>query len=212
MSLAGLVCAALFLLADVSGSVEDNHYILQRDGTAAAFESEEVLTAVARRPVAVAYAEFSHTFRVRVEWRVLQTPDDARRFAADLRSVRRSFAGSTDTGNALEDALRLLGSVPCDAVERTIDVVSDGAADDLDKVHQMRDRAVEMGVRINALAIYTRYREPGRWMAENVVTPEGDTAPAGFVIEADGWDQFRLAFRRKLIMEIGEWVRPATSG
>ena len=61
--------AAIVLLLDVSGSVDNTHYAAQRDGTAAAFEHPHVIgTIAASEGVAVALAEFAYRATTRLGW------------------------------------------------------------------------------------------------------------------------------------------------
>src|SRR5262244_3390901 len=78
---------ALVLAIDVSGSVDDNRFKLQREGIAAALESEEVAAAVAagvNRTIEIAVLEWAEEQRVLVPWIVLRGPDDLKALATRL--------------------------------------------------------------------------------------------------------------------------------
>jgi hypothetical protein len=66
---------ALVLAIDVSGSVDDNRFKLQREGIAAALESEEVAAAVlsgANQTVEMAAVEWAEEQHLLVPWTVLR--------------------------------------------------------------------------------------------------------------------------------------------
>src|SRR3984957_15638390 len=59
---------ALVLVTDVSRSIDDSEFALEKDGYAAAFNSDQVLSAIKSGPlgaIAVAYVEFASGFEVK---------------------------------------------------------------------------------------------------------------------------------------------------
>src|SRR5215469_12630498 len=76
---------ALVLAIDVSGSVDDNRFGLQREGVAAALESEEVAAALlsgVNQTIEIAVIEWAEEQRVLVPWTVLHGRDDLGALAA----------------------------------------------------------------------------------------------------------------------------------
>ena len=66
---------ALVLAVDVSGSVDDHRFKLQREGIAAALESEEVATAVSigvNGTIEIAVVEWAEEQRLLVPWTILR--------------------------------------------------------------------------------------------------------------------------------------------
>jgi hypothetical protein len=62
---------ALVLTVDVSGSIDDNHFRLQREGIAAALESEEVAAALSNglnQTIEIAVVEWAEEQRLLVPW------------------------------------------------------------------------------------------------------------------------------------------------
>ncbi len=64
---------ALVLVTDVSRSIDDSEFKLEKDGYASAFTSQQVLDAIQGGPIgaiAVAYVEFASSFEVRtvLDW------------------------------------------------------------------------------------------------------------------------------------------------
>jgi len=70
---------AVVLAIDVSGSVDDNRFKLQREGIATALESEEVAAAVlsgVNQMVEIAAVEWAEEQRLLVPWTILRGRDD----------------------------------------------------------------------------------------------------------------------------------------
>src|ERR1700751_4255404 len=85
---------ALVLAIDVSGSVNDNRFKLQREGIAAALASEEVVAAVSggvNQTVEIAIVEWAEEQRILVPWTALHKRDDLEALAARLRTASRSW-------------------------------------------------------------------------------------------------------------------------
>ena len=77
----GRADVALVLAIDVSGSVDDSRFALQRKGIAAALESEEVAAAISggvNQTVEIAVVEWAEEQRLLVPWTVLHGRDDLR--------------------------------------------------------------------------------------------------------------------------------------
>src|ERR1700712_1519063 len=73
----------LVLVSDVSRSVDDTEFRMQKDGYAAAFNDARVLAAIKGGPIgaiAVAYIEFAGSYEVRtvLDWRMIRDSASAR--------------------------------------------------------------------------------------------------------------------------------------
>lgn len=189
-------CAAhltrcLALAIDVSGSVSDAHFVLQRDATAEALEQPVVRRAM-RDGLSVAVLLFGERARVVVP--PAASPDAA---AAALRGVERSFGGGTNIAAAVRLGVEVLAAQPCEA--RVLDVSGDGRHNTgpLDELAQAVGAAAEAGVQINVLPVVTR-AEPdiAEWMTDHLARPTG-----GFVVAAE-WGGFARAIRHKLAAEV----------
>lgn len=197
-----LSCAvALVLLLDTSGSIHKSEYELQRDGTAAAFESEEIGRVIDRAGgVAVTVVEFASRTRHVLPWRLITAREESRRFAADLRATERGISGSTATAIALDEAVRLFDTAPCEPDEKVIDVSTDGPPDNDQNVPAARDRAFAAGIKINGIGVFTHStpvgEAPSDFMRKDLITP------GGFAIDVTNWADFEQAIRRKLILEL----------
>ncbi|MBM3480535.1 MAG: DUF1194 domain-containing protein, partial [Alphaproteobacteria bacterium] len=92
----------LVLLNDGSGSIDEEEYRLQREGTASAIEHPQVLRAL-RGPIAVAYGEWGSPggAQLILPWTRIAGEDDAGAFADRLVAAPRP----PQTWNAIGDAL-----------------------------------------------------------------------------------------------------------
>src|SRR5262245_61880317 len=121
----------LVLAADVSRSVDDPKFRLQRSGYAAALENPRVLEAIrsgANRRIAVAYLEWSGVVsqRVVVDWTLIGDEKSAHEFGDRLLEAPRSFADRTSISAGIDFAMTQLERAPFEGLRRTIDVSGDG--------------------------------------------------------------------------------------
>ena len=195
------VDAALVLAIDVSGSVTEERFELQRRGAAEAFASAEFIEAISQGPhhaVAIAVFEWSGVGEqaVVVPWIRIRTAEEARAFAAQLLAAERAFSTFTAVGEAIHFAVDLLGTAPS-AGRRVIDVSGDGSDNEGRQAGPARDRAVAAAIVVNGLPILDV--EPGleEWYRKNVQGGHGS-----FTIPARSLADFRNALLAKLIREI----------
>jgi hypothetical protein len=204
-SLAGAaspVDTALVIAVDVSLSVDDGRYRLQRDGTAAAFESDDLARAIAEGPngaIEVTVMEFSDPDRqiAVIPWTRLASAADAADFARRLRGVHRTSHGLTGIADALLAAEALLDDAPAPATRRIVDVSSDGMSNIGTAITAARDRLVDAGITINGLPILTEAVWLDTYYAEYVIGGED-----AFLEIARDQSSFAEAMHRKLIREI----------
>jgi len=180
---------ALVLAIDVSGSVDDNRFKLQREGIAAALESDELATVVAmgvNQTIEVAVIEWAEEQHVVVPWTVLRQRNELTALARRVRTANRSWVHTkTDPGGGIVAAENLLAAEPLAADRQVIDVSGDGRqnAGELETA-EARDAAVSHAVTINGLPI-TCGDEPelDKWYRANVIG-----GPGSFLIVANGYD------------------------
>lgn len=191
-------CAvALVLLLDASGSVTNEDWRMQVQGTADGIADDAVTRIIERQgAVAMTAIAFSDLTVPMVPWRVLRTAGEARGFAQALREAPRALYGGTRIGEAIDDAVVALDAAPCAAEQEVIDVASDGDADPVPTM-RARDAAAARGVRVNAIGIgRLPGGNPADWLRDNAVTM------GGFSIDVGDWSDFSRAMRRKLQMEL----------
>ncbi|GAC1342705.1 MAG: hypothetical protein NVSMB18_17210 [Acetobacteraceae bacterium] len=210
---------ALVLVSDVSRSVDDSEFRLQKEGYRAAFSDPRVLAAIKGGPIgaiAVSYIEFAGVYEVRtvLDWQVVRDPASAAALTDDLTAAPRSFWGRTSISAGIDRAMQLLAESPFEAQRRVIDVAGDGTNNSGREVTAARDDAVAAGVTINGLAIinenpvsytFAHVQPPGglpAWYKENVTG-----GPGSFVVEVHSFEAFGEAMTRKLITEIA--ARPS---
>ncbi len=208
------VDVALALVTDVSRSIDDSEYDLEKKGYATAFTSPEVIAAIkggAVGSLAVTYIEFAGSYEVRtvIDWTVIRGEADARAFADQLLAVPRSFYGRTAIGSGIELGIKALATSGFEAQRNVIDVCGDGTNNNGPEVASVRDDAVAAGITINGLAIINDH--PVSWTFAHVQPPGGLAnyyrenvagGPGTFVLEIHDFKTFGEAMTRKLINEI----------
>ncbi len=192
----------LVLAFDVSASVNDAEFDLQRIGTARALRHASVRAAIeqAEGGVALSIVQWSSVGlqALGLDWAVLRTSEDVEAFADQVGAMPRMLSGGgTMIHTGLEFAARQLDSAPGSARRRVIDLSGNGRADDHDKMLEMRDRLVRDGVIINALAIEEHKDDLTTYFYRFLIG-----GPAAFVITADEFEDYSDAMQRKLHREI----------
>jgi hypothetical protein len=208
------VDVALVLVTDVSRSIDDSEFRLEKDGYASAFTSQKVLEAIQGGPtgkIAVAYVEFASSFEVRtvLDWTVIQDKASAQAFIDRLSGAPRSFWGRTAISAGVDQAMNLLAETGMNPARRVIDVCGDGTNNAGREVADARDDAVKAGITINGLAIINDH--PVSWTFAHVQPPGGlakyyrenvTGGPGSFVLEVHDFSTFGEAMTRKLVDEI----------
>lgn len=212
----------LVLGADVSRSVDEREFRLQRDGYASGLTHPQVIQAIQSGPlgrIAVIYYEWSGTAaqRVIVDWSVIANAADAERFSQKLLSEPRAFMDRTAIGAAIEYGMAQLTRGPFQSPRRVIDISGDGTNTNGPLPSTARDAAVELGITINGLVILSP--EPLPWNPAHTHPPGGLEnyfrenvigGPGAFTLVAEGFETFNRAILNKLIKEIA--LAPETGG
>ena len=208
------VDVALVLVTDVSRSIDDSEFTLEKHGYAAAFTDPKVLEAIQGGPtgrIAVAYVEFASNFEVRtvLDWTVIHDKASAQAFVDKLSAAPRSFWGRTAISAGIDQGVQLLAESGVTPARRVIDVCGDGTNNAGRDVAQARDDAVKAGITINGLAIINDH--PVSWTFAHVQPPGGlpnyyrenvTGGPGSFVLEVHDFASFGEAMTRKLVNEI----------
>ena len=204
----------LVLAADVSRSIDDVEFNLQRKGYAAAITDPRVLRAISggrNHAIAVTFIEWSGAAdqNVVVDWTVVRDEEAAGGIAATILAAPRSFLGRTSISAAIDYALERIAAAPAQADKRIIDVSGDGTNNSGRPVTEARDQAVASGVTVNGLAIINTQANPGyafhtqppgglpKYYEENVIG-----GPGAFLLQVENFDSFAEAMTRKLVTEI----------
>jgi hypothetical protein len=213
----------LVLAADVSRSINDEEFALQRRGYAAAITNPRVLDAIhagRHGAIAVSFVEWAGEGeeKVVIDWTLIGEAADAREFAAALLDAPRAYAGRTAIGSAIDHALGVLRQSRFAADRDVIDVSGDGTSNQGRSVTDARDAALRAGVTINGLAIFNaRAASQGGYLALHTNPPGGLDkyyrenvigGPGAFVLHVDDFKDFDRAMILKLITEISALPPP----
>ena len=210
----------LALAMDVSRSMSQPKFQLQREGYAAAIANPQVLDAIKSGPhqkIAICFIDWSAPAEQKlvIDWSILDGPASARRFADLIAQAPRSFFNSTSIAGGIDFAVGKIARAPFEAERHAIDVSGDGTNNSGRDVRDARDQAVAKGIVINGLAILTDIQ-----LAQN---PQHTNPPGGlekyyrdyviggsgaFVLVAEDFSSFGRAMVKKLIAEIASRRMP----
>ncbi|WP_454848574.1 DUF1194 domain-containing protein [Rhizobium binxianense] len=204
----------LVLAVDTSRSMDYEETRIQREGYVEALKHKEFIDAVKgglTGRIAISYFEWAGYVVPDsvIDWQVIETEQDALDFANKLEARPINTQRRTSISAALAQGAAMLVSSPYQGMRQVIDVSGDGANNSGNPVTPARDKAVEAGFIINGLAIMLRPSEvPGgldKYYADCVVG-----GPGSFVLPVHKIEDFAIAIRRKLVLEISGLAPPAT--
>jgi Protein of unknown function (DUF1194) len=204
----------LVLAADVSRSIDDGEFELQRKGYAAAMTDARVLQAIAHgtnHAIAITFIEWAGASEQNtvVDWTIVRDEEVAAGVAAAMVSAPRSFVGRTSISGAIDEAMHRFAAAPVNSKKRIIDISGDGTSNAGRAVTEARDQAVAQGVTINGLAIINNRANPGyafhthppgglpNYYRENVIG-----GPGAFLLVVEDFKTFADAITNKLVNEI----------
>lgn len=203
----------LVLAVDISGSMDLEEAQIQRAGYVSALTHPEFISAIRegyRGRIAISYFEWGGTISKssQMPWVMIETADDAAELArlikqrpfASLRGT--SLSAAISYGSSLFDGNGFAGA------RRVIDVSGDGPNNFGAPVTPARDAATALGIVVNGLAIMVRpsaaYGPLDRYYADCVIGGTG-----AFVVSVQEPEDFAMAIRRKLILEVSGSQPPA---
>ena len=204
----------LVLAADVSRSIDEGEFELQRKGYAAALSDPRVLAAVrggTNGAIAVCFVEWSGAGEqlVVADWTVIRDGEDAGGLSAAILSAPRSFIGRTSISGAIDFAMERFAAAKPRSNRRIIDISGDGTNKSGRLSTEARDQALAGGVTINGLAIINDRPNPGyafhtqppgglpEWYRQNVIG-----GPGAFLHVIEDFRSFADAMTNKLVSEI----------
>jgi hypothetical protein len=199
----------LVLAVDVSGSVSEERFELQKRGYVAAFRSPQLLRAIQggqARSIAVTMVQWTGpALQIQVvPWMVIADEASMHRVAAAIEAApRQLFGGGTSISGAVDHALRLFSRAGTTAARRVIDVSGDGRNNRGRPAEAARDEAVAAGATINGLPILALEPDLDVYYRDSVIG-----GPGAFVIPARSYDTFAEAILKKLVIEISTRDRP----
>lgn len=199
----------LVLLADASGSIDQDELLFQRLSYATAITDPAVVAAIKNTlygSIAVTYVEWAQNQSVVVPWTVIADMDSAVRFAEALVGPPRQAFGRNAIGSALLFGMEAIESNDIRGFRRVIDFSGDTLGNSYGPpITEARDQVVANNITINALPILRDGRASAmdlpRLYEENIIG-----GPMAFVMPAGEGTEFTDAVRRKLILEIAGTV------
>jgi Protein of unknown function (DUF1194) len=204
----------LVLAADVSRSIDESEFALQRKGYSAALTDPRVLAAIrggANGSIAICFVEWSGAGEQTVvaDWTLIRDEEDAGGLAAIILAAPRSFIGRTSISGAIDFAMERFEAAQPRAGRHIIDISGDGTNNSGRPVTEARDQALAQGVTINGLAIVNDKPNPGyafhtqppgglpEWYRQNVIG-----GPGAFLRVIEDFHSFADAMTNKLVSEI----------
>ena len=197
---------ALVLALDVSSSVDEAEYDLQRLGLAAALDAPDVRHAILRGGdgyVALTVYEWSgfYQHKLQLDWTALRTHDDITAAAAELVAMERSHDDfPTSIGPALGYASSLLERGPA-CGRRVIDVSGDGVNNYRYGPQEAYRHFAFADVTVNGLVILGEDPEVVGYYGREVLHGIG-----AFLEVAQGFEEFETAMTRKLYREVNDII------
>ena len=200
----------LVLAVDVSYSMDPEEQELQREGYIAAITSPEFMQALRQgmhAKITMTYFEWagSHHTQIIVPWRVIDGPETADSFAADIARARYTRASRTSVSTALLFGASLFDGSGYRGLRRVIDVSGDGVNNNGPLVTVARDEVLAKGITINGLPIMLKRPMSSTMDVDNLDVYFEDCViggPGAFVIPIKERNQFKEAIRTKLVLEI----------
>ena len=142
----------LILMADGSGSIDDNEFILQRMGYVRALRHPSIIGAIRSGRlgrIALTYVEWSGPLLhvPIVPWTTIRTKEDIEAFAARLEThPRELYGGGTALGDAILYGMESLKTNAYDAPRQVIDISGDGPDRNGLDAKSGRDAAIAAGM------------------------------------------------------------------
>lgn len=192
---------ALVVAMDGSASVDPGEHDLQRGGLASALSDPEVVAAI-ELVGGIWFSSFEWSGRnqqaIQLGWQFITDQAGADAAAAQLAATPRAFIEfPTALGYALGFAAVHLKTAPQRCARQVIDMAGDGVNNDgfgPDSAYKAFDFE---GVTVNGLVIASAAADPLDYYRTQVIR-----GPGAFVEVANGFADYAVAMKRKLIREI----------
>jgi Protein of unknown function (DUF1194) len=206
----------LILAVDVSRSIDDQEFDLQRRGYAQALTNPRVLDAIHSGPlraIAVTYVEWSSVEMQKqvVPWHYVNDGETAALFANQILAATRAFSAWTSLSGAIDFAVPLFENNGFEGTRRVIDISGDGINNSGRPANEARDDAVKKYITINGLVIMNERAPPSPAFLRQGPVPLDDFfeknvvgGPGHFVMSASDFESFANAILNKLIREIAD--------
>ncbi len=191
----------LALLIDGSGSIpKDDIFPMMVEAHANVLETEMVHRQITTEGMAISVIMIESTPRIIIDWKIIQSDEKIRSITRDIRNISPlDIMQWTAIGDSINTAIDTLESSNINCDRTIIDVSTDGVNTDGTSPEVARERAEALGITINAVTTETDSEAPTR--AADAAR-DGIITHDGFVLGATNWNDWFIAIRRKMIMEI----------
>ena len=204
------VSLELVLMADATGSIDNDEIRFQRLGYATAITDPAVIDAIVHSGygnIALTYVEWADFLSqdIVVPWTVIDSAESAKAFADALLAPPRRAYGRNAIGAALLTGKQLIENNEFQGLRAVIDLSADSANNwNGPSIPDAREEVLSAGITINGLAVLCRRcsGQPISYDLEAAFRDQIIGGPGAFVVTAENAETFASAVRRKLILEI----------
>lgn len=210
----GEVDVELVLAVDTSRSMDYEEVRVQREGYVEALKHKEFIDAVKTGltgRIAISYFEWAGDVVPDsiIDWTIIENEQDAINFAAKLEARPINTQRRTSISAAIAQGATMIVANSYRGMRQVIDISGDGPNNSGNPVVPARNKATEAGIIINGLAIMLRPSgAPGgldKYYGDCVIG-----GPGSFVLPVHEIEDFAVAVRRKLVLEISGLMPAAT--
>ncbi|MEM9332640.1 MAG: DUF1194 domain-containing protein [Pseudomonadota bacterium] len=203
------VALELILAVDTSTSVDEQEFLLQRQGLAFAFSHPDLIAVIegmGETGIAVSMVEWAGTGQqdTVIEWTLVNSQEASLNLAARINEAPRRVYGMTDIGSVIQHSVKSFEQNNFVGSRKVIDISGDGTSNTNSSVRE-RDFAISRGITINGLVIFNREYDLGELAEVDLIQHYSNQVIGGngaFLMTAKNFEDFRVAILNKLIREI----------
>ncbi|RUT10257.1 hypothetical protein DSM106972_007520 [Dulcicalothrix desertica PCC 7102] len=201
----------LSLLVDVSGSVNNSEFNLQKQGYVDVFNSSDLFNNFISKgefgkiAVNLIYWSSSGQQAESVGWTLIDSAISSQNFAAAINSTTRPFFGGTAPGSAIAYATPKFFNNAFDGKRQVIDVSGDGPENGGLNTATARNNALAQGVdAINGIVVGTNSERATTlpFYQSSVIGGTNADGTSAFVLEAKSFQEFGSVLEKKIKAEV----------
>lgn len=194
---------ALALAMDISSSVNEQEYEVQKGGLARALRDPAVQEAVLSPPGTVALIAYEWSGwqqqDIISDWTLIESTADLVAFSDRIDNHQRKYAEfSTAIGRALLYGAELFDRLPYQCARHIIDVSGDGTSNEDVPPGSARVKTKLSGITVNALVIEGASPPPAPYYRRHVISG----SEAFMMVARNGFDDYPELIKGKLIKEL----------
>ncbi len=206
----------LCLASDGSGSIQQDEFVFQRQGFAAAIASEEVRDAILsglNKRIAIGYMEWggADSMHPIVDWTLIDSQAAAEEFGARLIAAPRKATGWNSISEAIAFCQVWMENNGFESARKVIDVSGDAGNRGGRPLAANRAAALAAGITINGLALNFRGGGMSGPFGEPLIQHFRNDVIGGFgafAIAVEDAPSFVASLKRKLVLEIASLPSP----